>query len=155
MIKVDVSRVADAAKRHEAKRLFDAHNAAQAALEDAQEPEESEAVQAQIEEERLAFQKRIKEIREAARAEAGKGDLAALEAAAEAAEKAWDEFDCFELKTNNGEVVCCALSGLPLWEDEAVLTDDNTGEAVLKELLGELDEEDGAFVAPEPEQKAA
>jgi hypothetical protein len=155
MIKVDVSRVADAAKRHEAKRLFDAHNAAQAALEECREPEQSEAVEARIEEARLAYRKRVEEIKAAASAEAGKGDIAALEAAAEAAEKAWDEFDCFELKTNNGEVQCCALSGLPLWEDEAVLTDDNTGEVVLKELLGDLDEDDGAFVAPEPEQKAA
>lgn len=62
--------------------------------------------------------------------------FAALEAAAKAAKTANNDFDAPCLDTDeNGDVVCCALSGVPLFEDDEVVEDSETGEKILRVLV--------------------
>jgi hypothetical protein len=150
------ARVPDREKRLEAARLYQASLAADeardedpavGALNDKYEP-----LYAALDEE---FQRRRQQLRAQEAAEAGALDL---NTKAEAAQKAYDDFDASALLIDeDGEIERCTVTGLPLYEDDAVLEDTTTGEKVLKVVLGvPLDEGDlSFFIDGEAEQKAA
>jgi hypothetical protein len=141
------ARVPDAAQRREALALFQAMVAAELARDESGEFKAVEAkYQPILDAARNDYHKRIKEITDQREVE-----LAAqpLHVACEAAEKAWQDLPTSEYECgHDDEPILCALSGLPIFEDDAVVKDPETGERVLKVCLGvPLDEDDGmAFV---------
>jgi hypothetical protein len=149
------ARVPDREKRLEAARLYAATTAADEARgSDPAFEALDEKYQPQFDALRDEYRTRHDEINAAKSAEAERLDL---NVAAVAAQKAHDDFDAPALQLNeDGEVETCALTGLPLFEDDAVLEDTTTGEKVLKVLLGvPLDEGDLSFALDEPQQAAA
>jgi hypothetical protein len=138
------ARVPDAVQRREALALWqafqDAADAADAACDGG-----IEAIDAKYkplyEEAQQAFLNRKAEIDAQRRAEL---EGRPLQIAADAAEKAWHDHPTPEFERDHDEApILCALSGLPIFEDDAVLKDTETGEVVLKACLGvPLDEAD-------------
>lgn len=104
--------------------------------------------------ERLGYDAAVAAAEDAARAKQREIDalvdadpaVAAARAAAEAADKAWNEFPGDFATDDEWEPQRCALSGLPIFVGDHVLVDENTGEVVLKAALGVALDEEGAFV---------
>ena len=81
-----------------------------------------------------AHNKKVDEYDAASAKEQG---LDALKAAMQAAQQAYDDHDAGSpVETDEyGKVVRCALSGVPLLEDDEVIVDEETGEKILRCLL--------------------
>lgn len=58
-----------------------------------------------------------------------------LQSVRDAAETVCSEIGRDILWNVEGDPVLCALSGVPIWEDEEVLTDEATGEVIIRSLV--------------------
>lgn len=112
---------------HDTMRLSDDVEARIAAIED--------ACHAQVHVLRAASESEISAIREAA-VPGSAAIEAQLKAVADAASDAYDEFDSSAIELDaDGHPVLCALSGVPIFEDDEVLRDD-AGQVVLRSVVG-------------------
>lgn len=139
---------AEIANRDEGLKLWQAHNDAYLAHNAAKE-----AVEEQFEIKREEANKKIAEIRCALNVEIDQHpDVAPAAAALEAAEQAWQYFPGIdsELMSDIDDDGMphprrCAISGVVIAENDAILEDPNTGEIVLKKALGIPLLDDGTF----------
>jgi hypothetical protein len=155
-------RVPDADKRREAARLWGAVRDLETERDNA-DTSAKDAVDAKYaplyQEAREVCRKRLAELDALKAAESPTPEI---DARIDAAERAWQDFPCSDLMTDEDDdgvqvLVLCALTGLPMFEDDAVLKDEDTGEVILKAALGvPLKGGDMEFVlGPEAEAKAA
>ena len=85
---------------------------------------------------RKSCNEEIAAIREAAQPGTG-AEEERLRVASVAAREAYDQFDCPEIELDgDGAPVLCALTGVPIFEDDEVLRDNETGEVFLRSTVG-------------------
>lgn len=136
------------ANRNEGLKLWQAHNDAYLAHDAAKD-----AVESQFEAKREAAEQQIAAIRKALYSAIDEHpDVAPSAAALEAAERAWQDYpgidsDLMSDIDDDGmpHPRLCAISGVVVAENDAILEDPNTGEIVLKRALGIRLLDDGTF----------
>ena len=85
---------------------------------------------------RKACNDEVAAIREAAQPGTG-AEEERLKAAWTAARDAYDQFDCAEVELDgDGNPILCALTFVPIFEDDEVLRDNETGEVFLRSAVG-------------------
>ncbi len=135
----------DAEIRRNALRLFKESEAASAAAADSVMfgtlPEDAQAKINELEDKYALDQHKLRdELRmaiDAIRRQYEPADMAALKAKADAAAQAYEEAPGPAIMTTwDDEPVICAASGLPIWEDEETIRDDETDEIFIRAALG-------------------
>ena len=146
-----IANLLDLEQRREAERLYMASLDATTALSEAQTAKDllirdrEDAVNARAAAERKAlYDERDND-----------PSIAALKAAMDAADAAWMQFEALDDIVMNDDYDAekrCTLTGLLIHECDQVMTDERTGEIILKAALGIPLNEDGEFEIVNPDQ---
>lgn len=135
----------DAEKREEAARLYEIAADAKTALHELDHGEHSAEVNAAVNvllaikraKERDIHMQYSAEIHRIYEAEPVSPEVVAVRTASKAADLAYEAFDAPSVMTDGeGEVVRCAKTDVPIFEDDEVVDDPETGETFLRSALG-------------------
>lgn len=134
----------DAEIRRNALRLYQDSAAAQEAVDSMRSGPLPEAAQKQIDDLEWQYATDIHKLRDdhraavdAIRRQHQPAEMAELKAKADAAAQAYEEAPGPALMTSwNDEPIICAATGLPIWEDEETVRDDETDEIFIRAATG-------------------
>lgn len=137
--------VTDRAERENALALYTAAQELQDKFDAMEEPEHTPEVQAKLDELWSALRREQQEARDRydekqkeilAAAPNQDGERAAIEAQLEAAWAAYDGAAGPAVMIEDDQPVRCIITGVPLWEDDEVFEDPETGEKALRAAIG-------------------
>lgn len=134
----------DAEIRRNALRLYRESEAAELAVESVEVgslPEEARRQYSELEDKYAAALSQLRQDHrdavDAVRRQYEPPELADLKAKAEAAAQAYEDAPGPALMTDwSDQPIICAASGLPIWEDEQIVRDDESDEVYIRAALG-------------------